>query len=179
MGVRIPIMLQLISLMMVIYSYFLIQTNIPKLPRLIPTHFNAAGVADGWGSPDTLWFLLGAQALTCGVFLIVPYVGQRFPGAVHFGTRRLSDFSAAQRARMLPMLNDMAGYLAIVMNLFFVFMLQRVIQAAAQPIPHLEVFWPMALLLGGTLGIVLYYLGKFRRAAEGKGDGDPSDDLTP
>ena len=65
-------MLQLISLVMVVYSYFLIQTNLPKLPRLIPTHFNAAGVADGWGSPDILWVLLGAQALTCAVFLLCP-----------------------------------------------------------------------------------------------------------
>lgn len=86
------LMLQLISLVMVIYSYFLIQTNLPKLPRRIPTHFNAAGVADGWGSPDTLWVLLGVQALTCVLFLIVPYVGQRFPGAIHVGSRRLSDF---------------------------------------------------------------------------------------
>jgi len=166
-------MLQLISLILVIYSYFLIQTNIPKLPRIIPTHFNAAGVANGWGSPDTLWFLLGAQALTCGVFLIIPYVGQRFPGAVHFGTRRLSDFSAAQRARMLPILNDMAGYLNIVMNLFFVYMLHEIIHVAAQPIPQLHMFWPLALLMGGMFGIMLYYLGKFRRAAKGEDDSDP------
>jgi uncharacterized membrane protein len=165
-------MLQLVSLVMVIYSYFLIQTNLPKLPRIIPTHFNASGVADGWGSPDTLWVLLGAQALTCAVFLMVPYIGQRFPGAVHLGTRRLSDFSPSQRARMLPMLMNMAGYLAIVMNLFFVFMLQKVIQAATQPSPHLEVFWPMALFLGGTLGIVLYYLGRVHRAAKDEDEGN-------
>ena len=59
-------MLQLVSLMMLIYSYFLIRTNLPNLPARIPTHFNAAGVADGWGSPDTLWVLLGAQACTIG-----------------------------------------------------------------------------------------------------------------
>ena len=100
-------MLQLISIVMVVYSYFLIQTSIPKLPRFIPTHFNAAGVADGWGSPETLWILLGAQALTCAVFLAVPYIGLRHPGSVHFGSRRLSDFPPAQRERMLPMLNDL------------------------------------------------------------------------
>jgi uncharacterized membrane protein len=165
-------MLQLISIVMVVYSYFLIQTNLPNLPQRIPTHFNAAGVADGWGSPDTLWILLGAQALTSAVFLIVPYVGERYPGAIHFGTRRLSDFSPAQRVRMLPMLNDLAAYLCIVMNLFFVVMLHRVIQAATQPIPHLDAFWPMALLLGGTIGIVLYYMVKFRRAAQSEDGSD-------
>jgi hypothetical protein len=171
-------MLQLISIVMVIYSYFLIQTNIPKLPRVIPTHFNAAGVANGWGSPDTLWFLLGAQALTCAVFLVVPYIGQRFPGSMHFGTRRLSDFPPAQRARMLPVLVTMAGYLAVAMNLFFVVTLQRVIQAAAQPIPHLEMFWPMVLLVGSTLGITFYYLRQFGRIAKGGDDGDRANQLT-
>jgi uncharacterized membrane protein len=170
-------MLQLVSLVMVIYSYFLIQTNLPKLPRNIPTHFNAAGMADGWGSPDTLWILLGVQAFACAVFLIVPYVGQRFPGAIHVGMRRLSDFSPAQRTRIVPMLNNMAGYLSIVMNLFFVLMLNGIIQAAAQPIPHLHMLWPLVLLAGGTLGIMWYYLRKFHRAAKCEGDRDPSNEL--
>ncbi len=166
-------MLQLVSLVMVIYSYFLIRTSIPHLPRVIPTHFNAAGVADGWGSLDTLWVLLGAQALITAIFLIVPYVGQRFPGAIHFGSRRLSDFPPAARARVLPMLNDMAGYLSILMNLFFVFMLRNVIQAATEPIPELPMFWPIALLLAGTLGIIFYYLDRFRRIAKGENGSAP------
>src|SRR5271169_3178191 len=135
------LMLQLISLVMLAYSYFLIQTNLPNLPARMPTHFNAAGMADGWGSPDVLWVVLGAQALTCAVFLLVPFLGQRFPGAVHFGSRRLSDFSPAQRVRLVPLLNDMAGYMSIVMNLFFVLMLRQIIQAAAQPIPRIHMFW--------------------------------------
>jgi uncharacterized membrane protein len=172
-------MLQLVSLMMLIYSYFLIRTNLPNLPARIPTHFNAAGVADGWGSPDTLWVLLGAQALTCTVFLVMPYLGQRFPGAVHFGTRRLSDFSPAQRARMLPLLNNMAGYLAVVMNLFFVWMLRQMLAAATEPNPHLSLLWPMVLLVGGALGVTGYYLKQLSRAGKGKGDGEAADDLTP
>jgi uncharacterized membrane protein len=170
-------MLQLISLVMLIYSYFLIQTNLPKLPRSIPTHFNAAGAADGWGSPDTLWVLFAVQAFTCAIFLIVPYVGQRFPGAVHIGSRHLSDFSPAQRARMLPMLNSMTGYMSIVMNLFFVLMLHEIVQAATQPHPHIHPFFPMVLLLGGMFGIMLYYLAQFRRAAKGEVDGEPPNDL--
>ena len=171
-------MLQLISLVMVVYSYFLIQTNLPKLPRIIPTHFNAAGVADGWGSPDTLWVLLGAQVLTCAVFLIVPYLGQRFPGAIHVGSRRLSDIPPAQQARMVPMLNDMAGYLSIVMNLFFVFVLHEIIQAAAQPTPQIHMRWPLGLLLGGMFGITLYYLWQFLRAAKDEGKAEPPNELT-
>ena len=172
-------MLQLISLVLLAYSYFLVRTNLPKLPPRIPTHFNAAGVADGWGSPDILWVLLGAQALTCVVFLIVPYVGQRNPGAVHLGTRRLSDFAPPQRARVISMLNDLTGYLSIVMNLFFVFVLHEIIQAATQPIPHLHMLWPLVLLMAGTIGILWYYTEKFRRTTKREHDGDPTNDVTP
>ena len=158
-------MLNLIPIVIVVYSYFLIKTSIPNLPRCIPTHFNAAGAPNGWGSPDTLWVLLGAQALTCAIFLIVPYVGQLSPGAVHLGTRRLNDFPPAQRERVLSMLDDMTGYMSIVINVFFLFVLHKIIQSAAQPIPRLHMFWPLALLMVGTFAIVLYYLDQFRRAA--------------
>jgi len=157
-------MLQLISLIMLIYSFFLIKTTLPILPPMIPTHFNAAGVADGWGSPDTLWFLLAAQAMACGVWLVIPYVGQRNPGAVHFGRRRLSEFTPAQRARMVAILNDMSGYMSVVMSLFFVVMLHQNLAAARQPNPRIHPFLPVALLLAGVFGIMLYYMGKFRRA---------------
>ena len=173
-------MLQLVSALLVAYSYFQIRTNLPHLPARIPTHFNGSGAADGWGSPDTLWFLLGVQVLTWGVFVVVPYLGQRFPGMVHLGTRRLSDYSPAQRARILPLLNDMTGCMCIVMNLFFVWMLKGMINAAKQPIPHIQVFGPLALLIGGMLGITLYYLARFRRAAQSSGDdGDTSGEVTP
>jgi len=166
-------MLQLISLVMVIYSYFLIQTTIPKLPPRIPTHYNAAGMADAWGSPDMLWTLLLAQAVTCGVFLLVPYLGQHFPGTVHFGRRRLSDFSPDQRERILPLLNDMAGWLGIVMNLFFVFMLRQVIQQATASIPHLQAPVPLALAVGGTIVITVYYFGKINKVAKEAGETPP------
>ena len=167
-------MLQLISIVLVIYSYFQIQSAIPTLPRVIPTHFNPAGVADGWGSPETLWILLGAQVLTSAVFLTVPYLGLWRPSLVHFGRRRLSDFTPAQQARLIPMLKDMSGLLSIVANLFFVYLLRQIIRAT-QPIPHLHVLWPMTLLVGGTLGITLIYLQRFYRTAQ---DGS-HDDVTP
>ncbi|MFZ0959966.1 MAG: DUF1648 domain-containing protein [Terriglobia bacterium] len=171
-------MLRLISLVMLAYSYFLVQTNISTLPRVIPTHFNASGAADGWGNPDALWVIFGAQALTCAIFLIVPYIGQQFPGAVHFGSHRLSDFPPAQRARLMPMLNDMAAYMSIVMNLFFMIVLRQTIEAATQPIPHLHMLWSLVLLFGGLLGIMLYYLRQFQRAAKGGVEGDSTRDLT-
>jgi len=62
-------MQRLIALGLAFYSFFLIKTNMPRLPERIPTHFNAAGEANGWGSPDSLWVLLVLQVLVCGLFL--------------------------------------------------------------------------------------------------------------
>jgi hypothetical protein len=159
-------MLKLISLGLAFYSYLFIRINLLKLPRCIPTHFNAAGEADGWGSPDTLWVLLGAQILTSALLLIVPYLGERFPSMVHLGSRRLSDYTAGQVLRMAPLLHDLAAYLSIVMNIFFVVMLRAVVGAAQEPHPHLHVAWPMGFLIGGMLCVMLYYLKRFNDLAQ-------------
>jgi len=174
-----PLMLRLISLVLVAYSYFVIQTSLPKLPARMPTHFNAAGVADGWGSPGILWVLFGAQALTCAIFLMVPYIGQRFPGAIHFGSRRINDFPPAQRAKVIPMLNDMAACMSIMMNLFFVLMLHEVIEAATQPIPRIHPLFPLVLLVGGMLGVMVYYLRRIGHLANNPDAVDPPGALTP
>jgi len=159
-------MLRLVSLAIVLYSYFLVQTSLPKLPQRIPTHFNAAGEPNGWGSPDVLWTLLGAQVLVTVVFLAVPYLGQRFPGAVNLGLRRLSDYTPEQRLRILPLLHDWMGYMSILANLFFAAMLHGLIRAAEQPHPRLPIGWPLGLLLGGTLGLTVYYLIRINREAK-------------
>lgn len=172
-------MLQLISLLLVAYSFFLIRTNISTLPPTIPTHFNANGVANGWGSPDMLWFLLGAQILTCTVFLTVPSLARQFPRAAHFGSLRLSDFSSSQRPRMLAILNEMAACMSIVMNLFFVLLLREMIHEAAQPIPHFHPRGMMTWLLAGMPAVLLFYLWKFQRAAKSGNDNEPPAELTP
>ena len=159
-------MRKLISFGLLFWSYVLIQTNISILPRCIPTHFNAGGNVDGWGSPDMLWTLLAAQAFTTALFLIVPLIGERFPAMVNLGTHRLSDYTAAQRVRIQPLLRDLAAYLSIVMNLFFVFMLNGIIGAARQTHPHLPIAWPLGFLMGSMLCIVLYYIRKTYEVAK-------------
>ncbi|MGD1156364.1 MAG: DUF1648 domain-containing protein [Terriglobia bacterium] len=159
-------MLRLVSLAMVLYSYFLVRTSLPELPRCIPTHFNAAGEPNGWGSPDTLWTLLGVQILVSVIFLGVPYLGQRFPQTVNLGLRRLGDYTPEQRLRILPLLHDWMGYMSILANLFFVALLRDFIHAAVQPHPRLHIGWPLGLLLGGALGLTFYYIRRINRAAK-------------
>jgi uncharacterized membrane protein len=158
-------MQRLVTLGLAFYSFFLIKTNIPRLPARIPTHFNAAGEADGWGSPDTLWVLLLVQVLTCGLFLVVPLLGRRFPGTVNVGFRKLSDFTSAQRERIMPFLADMMGYMSVLLGLLFSILLRKAIHAASSPHPHISFWWELGLFLAGTAVTVIYYLRRIGAVA--------------
>ena len=133
-------MQRLITLGLALYSFFLIKTNIPRLPARIPTHFNAAGEANGWGSPDTLWMLLGVQVLVCGLMLVMPLVGMRYPGAVNLGTRRLSDFAPDVRERLMPLFTNIMGWMGVLSGLLFCTLLTEIIRVCRPPVltspPH-------------------------------------------
>jgi len=45
-----------------------------RLPETIATHFNAAGVADGFGGRATLWLLVGNAIFVYGVMSAAPFL---------------------------------------------------------------------------------------------------------
>jgi uncharacterized membrane protein len=165
---------RLITLGLAFYSLFLIKTNIPHLPARIPTHFNAAGEADGWGSPDTLWHLLVVQVLICGLFLAMPLLGRRFPGGVNVGRRRLSDFAPAQRERIMRLLTDMMGYMSVLLSLLFSILLREIIHASSSSHPHFAPKWELGFFLAGTAATFIYYLGRINTVADEMRPGDRS-----
>jgi uncharacterized membrane protein len=167
-------MQRLVTLGLAFYSFFLIKTNIPRLPARIPTHFNAAGEADGWGSPDNLWLFLVVQVLTCGLFLAMPLLGRRFPGSVNLGTRRLSDFTPAQRKRIMPLLTDMMGYVSVLLSLLFLILLRESIRAASSSHPHFSPWWELGVFLAGTVATLIYYLRRINATADEMPPGDRS-----
>jgi uncharacterized membrane protein len=151
-------MQRLIAIGLAFYSFFLILTNLPRLPARIPTHFNIAGEVDGWGSPDTLWFLLLAQVLTCGLLLLVPLLARRFPGSVNIGFQKLSDFPPAQRERIIPLFDDMMGYMSVLLSLLFAILLRGTIHAALSSHPHFAPWWVLGFFLACLATTVIYYL---------------------
>jgi uncharacterized membrane protein len=141
-----------------LYSFILIKTNIASLPARIPTHFNAAGEANGWGSPNTLWFTLLIQVVTCGVILTVPFLGRRFPGLVHVGFRKLSDFTPEQQKRIMPLLKQMGDYMSVVMSLLFAFLIYEMIRAASSSDPRISIGWTLVVFLGSNATILIYFM---------------------
>jgi len=106
------------------------------------------------------------QVLTCGLFLVIPLLGRRFPGTVNLGFRRLSDFTPAQRARIMPLLTDMMGYMSVLLSLFFCILLRQIIQAASSSHPHISIGWEVGLLLAGSAVTVIFYLRRINAVAD-------------
>lgn len=158
-------MTKFVAAALALYSAFLIQTSLPNLPSRIPVHFNAAGQPNGWGSPHMLWVLLGFQLLVAGLMLSMPFLGRRFPGSVHLGTQRLSDYTPEQRERVWPLLNQMAGWMSVAASLFFVFIIRESIRAAVSSNPQFHAGWAAVLFVGGMVGIAFYYLWQIKKTA--------------
>lgn len=64
------------TILVVIAMFVFSATVYPDLPARIPTHFNAAGVADGFGPRSNWWILPGinvaSSVLLIGVVMLIP-----------------------------------------------------------------------------------------------------------
>lgn len=129
-----------------------------RLPETIATHFNAAGVADGFGGRATLWLLVGNAIFVYGVMSAVPFL----PVAVNLLRPLTSEQESAAKVPALELVGWlkveivwMIGYvcLAIVRNGLG---LQETLGSA---------FLPVTLtVIGVTCG---YHLGRIVRATRG------------
>jgi uncharacterized membrane protein len=151
-------MQRVITLGLILYSFFVIESGIHKLPARIPTHFNTAGEADGWGSPNTLWILLLSQVLIGAFFLMIPLLALRFPTSCNIGSVKLSDLSAEQQDRIAPLFTHMMGNMSVLACLLFAVILHGTIQAALPPHPRLAAGWVMGPFLACTAVNIIYYM---------------------
>ena len=139
-----------------LYSLLLVWTNISSLPSRIPTHFDSAGRANGWGPPSTLWLLAAIQVLVCAGFWLMGTVGRHFTGAVHLGSKRLSDFTPAQQERALPLLDEMAAVLSVSFSLLLSYVIYEMIRAAASPSPQISFRWIVVLFVLASAAIAFH-----------------------
>lgn len=159
-------MFKIVAAALALYSYLLIETSQPQLPSRIPTHFNFAGKPDRWGSPHVLWILLGIQVLIAVLMLSIPILGRKFPGTVHLGTRRLSDYTPEQREVVMPLLEQMAGVMSVATSLFFVYLIREMIAAAEQPRSNAYMGWAAVLFAATLIGLSLFYSRRMNRVAK-------------
>lgn len=65
--------LKLISFFLLLFIWVYSLVNFGKLPETIPVHYNLSGAADGFGSKNSLWLLIGISTL---IFLFLIYLSQ-------------------------------------------------------------------------------------------------------
>ena len=152
------------AVLLVVYSYWSIQENLAHLPARIPTRFNWAGEPTAWSSPHQLWVLLGVQIFGIALFWVIPALGRRFPQTVNLGWRRLSDFTPEERERIMPMLEEMCGWLGLLFSFLFSFLIRDLIRVALSPGARAH-SWPVGVFLAGCAVVLIYYLRRMNREA--------------
>jgi uncharacterized membrane protein len=127
-----------------------------KLPARIPTHFDAAGHANGWGSPHTL-FLLPIIAL--GVYLLLTVVA-RFPGAFNYPV----EVTPENRPRLEALALDLLAWVKAEMAGMFAAVAWMMLYAIHHSGRGFSPLW--ILVLAGTILITAaMYIGAMVRAA--------------
>jgi len=120
----------------------------------IPTHFNAAGNPNAWGSASMLWLLPAISAI---LYLLMTWVS-RHPAAFNFPVR----VTPLNRQRLQAIALGMIAWLKAELVSFFALIQWTLIRAARKPRPTISAL-SMPLLLGIVfLTIGLHFAAIFR-----------------
>ena len=104
----------------------------------------------------------------------MPLIGARYPGSVHLGRRRLSDFGAEVRERITPLFTRMMGTMSVLLGLLFSLLLHEIIQAASSSQPHFSPKLELGLFLASVAVTLIYYLGRISAITREAIAGSPS-----
>jgi hypothetical protein len=129
-----------------------------RLPDSIPTHFNAAGQANGWGSPH---MLLVFPIIATAIYLLMTLVS-RFPSAFNFPVR-VTPFN---RQRLEELALGMIAWLKAEVVVFFTLIEDGAIRAARQPDQHLSPLL-MPTLLAAVFATCIIHIAAMFKAGRG------------
>lgn len=126
------------------------------LPDRIPTHFNAAGVPDGWGTPSMLWVMPGIGLVLYGLMTLVA----RFPGSFNYPARVTPTTRPALEALALRMIVALKAEVIIIFAWiqYQTLELLRGSQSSLMP-----VLLPLAIVL--VFGTIGWHIFAMRRTA--------------
>jgi uncharacterized membrane protein len=120
--------------------------GVNRLPDRVPTHFDASGTPNAWGSPAGMLLL---PVLAAALYLVMSIV-VRFPDAFHYPVR----VTAQNIARLQRVTLNMVAWLKMELTCLFAVLQWAFIQAARSGNGHL---FPMILpvfivVIFGTIG---------------------------
>lgn len=137
------------------------------LPDRVPTHFDIAGNANAWGSPNGLVIM---PVIAAGVYLLMTVVA-RFPAAFNYPVR----VTPVNLPRLQSITVDMIAWIKVEMVCLFVVLQWVFVQSARSGEGHLfpRILPVFLVVIFGT--IALHFIAIFRAARDrGNGPGGPS-----
>jgi uncharacterized membrane protein len=126
------------------------------LPARIPTHFNAAGQPDGWGTPGMLWLLPVVAAI---IYMLMTLVS-RYPGAFNFPMRT----APAARRQLEGLALNLIGWLKAEVIGLFAWIQYETVQLARRGQGTLStLFLPAVMVV--VFGTIAWHIAAMRRVA--------------
>jgi uncharacterized membrane protein len=126
-----------------------------SLPERIPTHFNAAGQPDGWGTPAMLWPL---PVVATVIYLLMGLVAGH-PAAFNFPMR----VAPGSRLQLEAIALSMISWLRAEVVCLFAWIQYQTIQLARRGAGELPaLFLPVVLVV--VFGTITWHIAAMRRA---------------
>ena len=137
----------------------IVAMNYPLLPGRIATHFNAAGVADGYGVKSVLWLLVVIALLSYGLMSIVNIV----PPIVHSS----KPLTAGQQLAVWSTTQELVGWVKVEMAWLFAYLCYAMVQIASGAMTGLgRWFGPcLFVIIPGTLVVCLVRISRVMRSS--------------
>ena len=128
-----------------------------RLPEIIATHFDLAGIPNGWSSHAGLLATLAMMLVVLGILFLSAGWLDRFPD--RFVNLPNKDYWLApgRRSDAFATLRDWMRWFLVIVLAFLVFVITAALKANLTPAPHLDL--DLSLLLPVFLAAMLTMIG--------------------
>jgi len=148
------ILAQVLAFLLVLATVLLAWSEWSGLPERIPTHFNAAGDADAWGSRSTFLIIPVVSVL---LYLVLSVV-ERIPHRHNYP----KPLTAENREQVYALSSAMVLQLKVVICASFLYMLWSIVQITRGDATGLPV-WFLPVFLALIFSPVLYFFWRMRQ----------------
>lgn len=146
----VEVILELISLIGLLGSAYILAKFWPDLPAAIPKHFGPTGEVDAWGDRSSLYFLLGINLF---VYLMMTVI-RWFPHTFNFPVTITADNAARQYQLAVWYISLLKAQVVWL----FAYLQWQMIQVALGNSTGLGTWFILIVLLGFLLPILIYAL---------------------
>jgi uncharacterized membrane protein len=162
-----PLHLELIPLFLLLITFYLAWSNYASLPDTIPTHFNALGLPDEWGSKNSFIALPGFGAFiylsltSFNIWLSLVKNPRRY---INLPRKRLENLTDAQAEKLLIFLNRCLFVMKLFLQGLVLYLVYVTIEVAHGRAAGLG--FPFYLFLAAIIGVVVFMVWQsLRRTA--------------